>query len=104
MPPRDHYVYILANRASTVVYTGLTNGLKPRVQEHMTNAVPGFTSRFSLNRLVYYELGGDIHGTIGREKAHKGGSRRRKVVLVHEFTSSTRRGEIYMTKSRRLTA
>jgi putative endonuclease len=104
MPPRDHYVYILANRASTVLYTGVTNDLKRRVHEHKTNSVAGFTSGFSLNRLVYYKLGGEIHGTIGREKAHKGGSRRRKVALVHEFTSSTRRGEIYMTKSGRLTA
>ena len=90
MPPRDYYVYILTNQASTVLYTGVTNNLKRRVSEHRTNAVPGFTSRFRVHRLVYYEVGGDIHGAISREKAIKAGSRRKKMALVDEFNPTWR--------------
>jgi putative endonuclease len=90
VPPPDYYVYILTNRASTVLYTGVTNDLKRRVHEHRTNAIPGFTSRFGVHRLVYYESGGDIHSAIEREKAIKGGSRRRKMELVDGFNPTWR--------------
>ena len=88
--PKDYYVYILTNKASTVLYTGVTNDLKRRAYEHRTNAVPGFTARFGVHRLVYYEVGGAIASAIEREKAIKGGSRRRKVELVDGFNPTWR--------------
>ena len=90
MQSQDYYVYILTNQASTVLYTGVTRDLKRRVFEHRNNLVPGFTSRFRVHRLVYYEIGGDIMGAIEREKAIKGGSRRRKLELVNEFNPTWR--------------
>ena len=90
MPQRDYYVYILTNLTSTVLYTGVTNDLKRRVYEHRTHAVPGFTSRFGVHRLVYYEAGGDFGSAIEREKAIKGGSRRKKMALVDEFNPTWR--------------
>ena len=90
MPPRDYYVYILTNEASTVLYTGVTNDLKRRVFEHRNHVVPGFASRFNVHRLVYYEMGGDISSAMKREKAIKGGSRRRKMQLVDEFNPTWR--------------
>ena len=90
MPPRDYYVYILTNQASTVLYTGVTNDLKRRVYEHRTNAVPGFSNRFRVHRLVYYEAGGHIGSAIEREKAIKAGSRRKKMALVDEFNPTWR--------------
>jgi putative endonuclease len=90
VPPRDYYVYMLTNQASTVLYTGVTRDLKRRVYEHRTNAVPGFTSRFRVHRLVYYEAGGDIGSAIEREKAIKGGSRRKKMALIDEFNPTWR--------------
>jgi putative endonuclease len=90
VPPRDYYVYILTNRASTVLYTDVTNDLKRRIHEYRTNAVPGFTSRFGVHRLVYYDVGGDIYGAIGREKATKAGPRRKKMAFVDEFNPTWR--------------
>jgi putative endonuclease len=96
MPPRHYYVYILPNKASTVLYTGVTNDLKRRVYEHRTNAVPGFTSRFRVHRLVYYEQAVTFTA-LSSER------RRSKVVLGgarwHWWTSSIPRGAIYTTKS-----
>jgi putative endonuclease len=61
----------------------MANDLKRRFYEYRTNAVPGFTSRFRVHRFVYYEVGGDIHGTLSGEKAIKGASRHRKLELVN---------------------
>ena len=90
MPERQYYVYILTNKASTVLYTGVTNDLQRRVFEHRNHLVPGFTSRFAVDRLVYYEVGGDIFSAIEREKTIKGGSRRKKMALVDEFNPTWR--------------
>jgi putative endonuclease len=77
-----YFVYILSNRAGTVLYTGITNDLVRRVEEHRLKLVPGFTSKYSVNRLVYYEVGDDVLSVIAHEKAIKGGSRRRKIELI----------------------
>jgi putative endonuclease len=90
VPPRDYYVYILTNKASTVLYTGVTNDLKRRVHEHRTKATKGFTSRYGVHRLVYYEVGGDIYSAIEREKTIKGGSRQRKVDMIDAFNPTWR--------------
>ena len=79
---KQYCVYIMTNHKNTVLYTGVTNDLLRRVYEHKNKLVEGFTKRYNLTRLVYYELYGDIKGAIVREKQIKAGSRRDKMNLV----------------------
>ena len=79
---KQYCVYIMTNHKNTVLYTGVTNDLQRRVYEHKNKLVEGFTKRYNLTRLVYYELCGDIEGAIIREKQIKAGSRRDKMNLV----------------------
>ena len=83
MDERLYYVYILASRSRTL-YTGVTNHLVRRIQEHRDGLVPGFTSRYRIHRLVYFEMFRDIRGAIAREKQIKGWSRAKKVALIEE--------------------
>ena len=78
---RQSYVYIMANRSKTL-YVGVTNNLERRVYEHKHSLVEGFTSRYHLTKLVYYETTGEIEAAIGREKQLKGWLRRKKVALI----------------------
>ena len=77
-----YYVYILANRTHTTLYIGVTNDLLRRVYEHRAEVVPGFTARYHVDRLVYYEVFGSAYEAISREKALKGWRRSRKNELV----------------------
>ena len=72
---KHYYVYILTNRNNSVLYTGITNDLKRRVYEHKKKLKEGFTSRYNLDKLVYYEIGNDAYSAISREKQIKAGSR-----------------------------
>ncbi len=76
------YVYILTNKYHTVHYTGVTNDLDRRIQEHKSKAKPGFTARYNVTKLVYYEVIDDINSAIEREKQIKGGTRQKKIELV----------------------
>jgi putative endonuclease len=78
----DYYVYILANAASTVLYVGVTNDLARRVFEHKGKFVAGFTSRYNVPKLVYYELFDEPESAITREKQLKAGSRKKKMALI----------------------
>jgi putative endonuclease len=78
----DYYVYILTNRWNRVLYTGVTNDLIRRVWEHREKAVKGFTERFNVYKLVYFEVFSDPLSAITREKQIKGGSRRKKLALI----------------------
>ena len=78
---RTYYVYIMGNRSGTL-YTGVTNDLLRRVYEHKKHLLPGFTSRYKLDRLVYFEATGSIESAITREKQIKGWVRARKLALV----------------------
>lgn len=78
---RTFYVYILASR-SRVLYVGVTNDLARRVNEHKQGSVPGFTTRYRVTRLVYFEEFADIRDAIAREKEIKGWVRSRKVRLI----------------------
>ncbi|HLE14716.1 MAG TPA: GIY-YIG nuclease family protein, partial [Anaerolineales bacterium] len=78
----QYYVYIMANRYNNVLYTGVTNDLKRRVYEHKMHLVRGFTSRYNVEKLVYYEATDDIQAAILREKQIKGGSRQKKIDLI----------------------
>ena len=76
-------VYILTNERNTVLYTGVTSDLKARVYQHREKLIPGFTTRYNVSKLVYYETGEDVLGTITREKQIKAGSRKKKVDLIN---------------------
>jgi predicted GIY-YIG superfamily endonuclease len=75
-------VYIMTNRRNGTLYTGVTSDLPRRVYDHRTGAVPGFTSRYKLKMLVWYELYDDMTNAIMREKQIKAGSRKKKLALI----------------------
>jgi putative endonuclease len=79
---KQYYVYIMANNTNTVTYTGVTNDLIKRVYEHKSKVVSGFTSRYNINKLVYYEIFNNPENAISREKQIKGGSRAAKISLI----------------------
>lgn len=64
---KSYYVYVMTNKSRTL-YTGVTNNLERRVGEHKSKAIPGFTSKYKITQLVYYEEGNDINVAIAREK------------------------------------
>ena len=72
---------ILSNEARTL-YIGVTNNLERRMHEHKNKLINGFTKKYSLTKLVYYEITGDIRDAIDREKQLKAGSRKKKVALI----------------------
>ena len=78
-----YYVYILANRTNTTIYTGVTNDLYRRLEEHRIHADPqSFTARYDVTKLVYFEQTTDIYSALEREKQIKGWSRKKKNLLV----------------------
>jgi len=80
---RTYYVYLMASR-SRVLYTGVTNNLARRINEHKRGLIPGFTSRYRVTRLVYFEEFADVRDAIAREKEVKGWVRMRKLRLIEE--------------------
>ena len=77
---RQSYVYIMTGR-SDALYTGVTSGLEYRVSQHKEKAIEGFTNRYNLTALVYYEVHEDITVAIAREKRIKGWTRAKKIAL-----------------------
>ena len=84
------YIYIMANPRHTVLYTGVTNNLARRVQEHKEKLVEGFTKKYNVTKLVYFEAFGDARSAICREKQLKGGSRQKKIDLVNSINPDWR--------------
>ncbi|MHB8104145.1 MAG: GIY-YIG nuclease family protein [Dehalococcoidales bacterium] len=80
---KQYYVYIVTNKWNKVLYTGVTNDLQRRVLEHRNKTTEGFTKRYNVNKLVYYEVAESIESAILREKQIKGGSRKDKIELVN---------------------
>ncbi|MCS6829480.1 MAG: GIY-YIG nuclease family protein [bacterium] len=78
---RRYYVYILSSK-SRVLYTGITSDLYRRIWEHKQKLVPGFTARYNVNRLVYYEEFSRVSDAIAREKQIKGWLRCKKTALI----------------------
>jgi putative endonuclease len=78
----SYYVYILASRKDGAVYVGITNDIVRRVYEHRTKAVPGFTSKYNITRLVWFEIYDDPISAISREKELKKWRRAWKVQLI----------------------
>ncbi len=81
MRTRSFYVYIMAGKFRAL-YTGVTNNLERRVLEHKRKLIPGFTSKYNISRLVYFETFGDVRAAIRREKQIKGWLRAKKVALI----------------------
>jgi putative endonuclease len=79
---KESYVYILATDRNGTLYTGVTNNLERRVQEHRLRITKGFTQKYNVHRLVYYELYFDIHTAIQREKRIKKWNRLWKLRLI----------------------
>ena len=84
----QYYVYIMTNQSNRVLYTGVTNNLQRRVYEHKEKLVAGFTRKYNVTKLVYYEVLLDIENAILREKQIKAGSRQNKVDMVNSMNSA----------------
>lgn len=83
---RSHsYVYIMSNRYNTTLYIGVTTNIVKRVWEHKKGIAKGFTKKYNLNKLVYFEVSESIETAIEREKQLKGGSRTKKEGLINQF-------------------
>jgi putative endonuclease len=90
MDERIYCVYILANERRTVLYTGVTGDLKKRIWQHQEKLAEGFTTRYNINRLVYYETSIDALSSIAREKQIKSGSRAKKIALIEAMNPQWR--------------
>ncbi len=87
---RQYYVYIMTSPNNQVLYTGVTNDLRRRVNQHRDRAHGGFAQRYHANKLVYFEIFQDSYNAIAREKQIKAGSRRKKIELVEEMNPAWR--------------
>ncbi len=87
---RQFYVYMMVNQKNTVIYTGVTNDLKRRAFEHREGLCDGFTKRYRVRKLVYFEIAENPYAAISREKQIKGGSRADKLKLVNDFNPDWR--------------
>ncbi|MEO0205246.1 MAG: GIY-YIG nuclease family protein [candidate division WOR-3 bacterium] len=82
---KNYYVYILASRKNGTLYIGITNNLAKRIYEHKNNLVNGFTQRYSVHYLVYYEIFNNAYEAITREKRLKKWKRLWKIELIRKF-------------------
>jgi putative endonuclease len=78
------YVYIMTNHSRTL-YAGVTNNLQRRVYEHKQKLVEGFTQKYNITQLVYYEVTSDVRSAIAREKQIKGWLRSKKIALIESM-------------------
>jgi putative endonuclease len=89
---KQYYVYIMTNKRNAVLYTGVTNDLKRRIYEHKEKIAAGFSKKYNITKLVYYEIFEDPENAILREKQIKAGSRLKKIDLIN----STNRAWVYL--------
>ena len=82
---KNYYIYIITNKKNGTLYTGVTNNLIRRIYEHKNKLVEGFSKKYLLDKLVYYEQYSTIEDAILREKQIKGGSRKKKLDLINNF-------------------
>ena len=80
-----YYVYMLTNWNNKVLYTGITNNLERRVYEHKNKLVEGFTAKYNVNKLVYFDYTSDVSSAIAREKEIKGWTRQKKNELIQSI-------------------
>ena len=87
---KSSYVYILSDANNKILYTGVTSDLLKRVWEHKNHVVEGFTQKYNVTKLVYYEEGEDIYSAISREKQIKGKLRKKKIALIENVNPEWR--------------
>ena len=87
---KQSYVYILASKRNGTLYVGVTSDLIKRIYEHKQNLVEGFTNKYNVHELVYYEVHSDIEAAILREKKIKKWNRRWKLRLIEEMNPEWR--------------
>ena len=85
MTTKQYCVYFLTNKSNTTLYVGVTSNLIKRIYEHKNKFSVGFSSKYNLNKLVYYEIFDDVYEAIKREKQIKGGSRKKKIDLIENM-------------------
>jgi putative endonuclease len=83
----NYFIYITTNKNNTVLYTGVTKDLKRRIFEHKNQIFDGFTKKYNVDKLVYYEHFTNIEDAISREKQIKAGSRKKKLELIEGFNN-----------------
>ena len=82
---KHYYTYITTNKRNTVFYTGITNNLKRRIFEHKNKLVKGFTKKYNIDKLVYYQEFNNSQEAIAAEKQIKAGSRKKKIDLIESM-------------------
>jgi len=85
---KQYYVYILTNKHNSVLYTGMTSNLPKRVLQHKEKMVDGFTKRYNVVKLVYFEIFRDPYNAIVREKQIKAGSRKKKIEMINRINKN----------------
>jgi len=81
---KEYYIYILASKRNGTLYVGVTNDLKRRIYEHKEELIEGFTKKYNVKDLVYYEITSDVNSAISREKQMKKWERKRKIDLIEK--------------------
>jgi len=81
----SYYIYILTNKNNRVLYTGVTRDLNRRIYEHKQKLIKGFTAKYNVNKLVFFQEFTDINEAISIEKKIKGWLRAKKVYLINKF-------------------
>ena len=79
-----YFVYILSNWDDSVLYIGVTNNLSRRLYEHRNHLVDGFTKKYNVHKLIYFEFTNDVNSAISREKQLKGWTRKKKIALIEK--------------------
>jgi len=87
---KEYYIYLLTNKGLNVVYTGVTSNLIRRVYEHKNKMVDGFTKKYNVDRLIYFETYSEITDAIQREKQIKGWIRKKKDELINQMNPEWR--------------
>ena len=82
---KRYYVYIITNKTNKVLYTGVTGDLRRRIFEHKTKVVDGFTKKYNISKLVYYDSTDDVNAAIEMEKKIKGWLRKKKIELIESI-------------------
>ena len=87
---KTYYVYILASKRNGTIYIGVTNNLERRLYEHRNNLIEGFTNKYNVHNLVYYEDVNDIQSALQREKQLKRWTRKWKLELIEKVNPAWR--------------
>ena len=82
---KQYYVYLISNKNNTTIYTGITSDIKRRIWEHKNKITKGFSSKYNLYKLLYYEIYNDPENAIIREKQIKSGRREKKIRLIESM-------------------